>query len=349
VEENSNHRDSLCLRLWQAAVTPGWPRRVPAILLVLGLAVHLSPESAVRPGLAAVVLATCLANLGRIGTHLYGGYLLLRPSKIRASQKPSVRRHLSALVIANLTLTLTGMAGAIALMVQPEVPLLLRIGPAFLLCLAFYLVALATVERADELDLKRGTEIVRESRFGSWLFKIARKGTRFPPARWLVELFDNPTPLDEPSTLALVIAAVLLFAPLAAMSSELGAAAEKQAIAAFTTEDDSDEESTSADEEPQEKPSEESGSQLGPTENETIQASPVHSGLSDLHVIIGKTSTDNPQTQIPLSPADIPLVVAVLPLIARWYQLTPASAKDESSIYVLARKDTTLFFKVVGR
>jgi hypothetical protein len=348
VKKNNQVRDKLCTRLWQAAATPGWPRRISAILLVLGVTIHLLPESAVGPGLGAIVLVGCLANLGRIGTHLHGKYLSLRPSKIQASSKPEVRRHLSALVIANLTLTLMGIAGAIALILEPETPLLLRVLPVLILSLAFYLVALATVDRADELGLKRGTEIVRTSRFGGWLFKIARKGTKFPPARWLVELFDDPTPSDEPSTLALVIAAVLLFAPLATMSSELGAAVEKQAIAAFGAEDDNDEESADTEEASQ-GPSGENEPQQKPVETEPIKGSPALSPVGDLHVILGKTSTADPQTQIPLSPDDVPLVIAVLPLIARWYQVTPAGAKGESSIYILARKDTTLFFKVVGK
>jgi hypothetical protein len=312
---------------------------VPAILLALGLALHLSPESAMRPALAATVLAGCLANFGRIGTHLFGGYLLLQPSKIRASQKPSVQRHLSALVGADVALTSAGAAGAIMLMAHPTTPLLLRVAPVALLCLAFYAIALATVERADELGLDRGTEIVRKSRFGSWVFKIARKGTKFPPARWLIELFDNPTPSDEPSTLALVIAGVLLLAPLAAVSTELGPALEKQAIAAFTQEGQGDDDSGNAQEKPQEQP----------PKTEPVKGWAVQSEVSDLQVLIGKTSATDPKTQIPLDSDDLPLVVAALPLIARWYEVTPAGAKGESSIYILTRKDTTLFFKVIGK
>jgi hypothetical protein len=312
---------------------------VSAILLVLGLALHLSPESAVRPAIAAIVLAGCLANLGRIGTHLTGGYLLLKPSKIRASRKPTVQRHLSGLVVANLALTSIGAAGAIMLMTHLETPLLLRVAPVALLCLAFYAIALATVERADELGLDRGTEIVRESRFGSWVFKIARKGTKFPPVRWLVELFDDPTPSDEPSTLALVIAAVLFFAPLAALASELGSALERQAIAALTDEKQGDDASGGEEKKPQEQP----------RATKPVVGSAVRSEVSDLQVLIGKTSADHPRTRIPLSSEDLPLVLAALPLIARWYEVTPASAKGESSIYILTRKDTTLFFKVIGK
>ena len=312
---------------------------MPAIFLVLGLALHLSPESALQPALGAIVLAGCLANLGRIGTHLSGGYLLLRPSKIRASKKPSVQRHLSALVVADLTLTSMGVAGAVMLMVDRETPLLLRVVPVVLLCLAFYAIALGTVERADELTLERGTEIVRKSRFGSWVFKIARKGTKFPPARWLVELFDEPTPSDEPSTLALVIAAVLLFAPLAAVSTEFGAALEKQAIAAFAEKEQGDAGPGNVEKKPQEQP----------PEAQPVKGPTIRSEVSHMQVLIGKTSATDPKTQIPLDSDDLPLVVAALPLIARWYEVTPAGAKGESSIYILTRKDTTLFFKVIGR
>jgi hypothetical protein len=233
VVEKNDTADSLCTRLWWALATPGWPRRTPAVLLVLWAAFHLLPDRGAHTGLAAVALAGCLANLGRIGTHLQGKYLLLRPAKIRASSKPEVRCHLNALVIANLALTLLGTAGAILLMAHPEAPLFLRVGPISLLCLAFYAIALGTVDRAGELGLDRGTEIVRKSRFGGWLFKIARKGTKFPPAGWLVDLFDDPTPSDEPSTLALVIAVVLLFAPTAGVTVELSKAGETQVLAAF--------------------------------------------------------------------------------------------------------------------
>lgn len=349
MQQNNDTHDNLCIRMLQAAVSPGWPRRIPAILLMLWVAVHFAPQRTVREILAAIILAGCIANLGRIGTHLRGGYLLLRPAKIRASEKPSVRQHLSALVIADVSLTLTGIAGAIVLMIQPEAPLLWHIGFGSLLCLAFYSVALATVERADELGLERGTEIVRKSRLGGWLFKIARKGTRFPPARWLLDLFDNPTPEDEPSTLALVIAAVLLFAPVATASVELGAAGEKQAISAFTKEDDDSGGSSATEEKSEQTPANESGSQPKAPPTEPIKDSTGYRVVENLHLIIGKTKTADPGTEIPLGPEDLPLVVAAVPLIARLYRLTPAGAKSESSVYILTRRDTTLFFKVTGK
>jgi len=371
MRERKDSRDNLCSRVFGAVVTPGGARRFSATFLILWLAAHLLPASTVRPALGFVVVAACVANLGRIGTHLYGGYLWLRREKIEASPKPTVRRQLTALVIANLALTLLGLADGIWLMANPEAALLWRMVPPSLLCLAFYAVALATVDRADALDLDRGTEIVRKSPFGQWLFKIGKRGTRFKPVKWLVDLFDNPTPEGESSTLAILIAAAILLAPLATGAIELSTSAKKEAIAAFETlrggeepaegtselsDDESGVDGDKSEEAPQPSiedaiPSPAPGAEAGKERPKLPVRELDGPAAAAFDVVVGKGSTDDPGRAIPVSRSDLPYILAVLPMILRLQRWVEAQGGTlaYNSIYVTTDVGTTLFFRLVEK
>jgi hypothetical protein len=355
---NDDTRNNLFSRLFRAAIAPGWPRGAPAILLLVGAVIHFTPQSGVRSTLAAVVLAGCLANLARIGTHLRGGYLWLRPGKIRASEKPAVRKHLSALTIADLMLTLIGIAWSIVLIDHPEVHLLWRVLPACILSLALYVVALATVDRADELELDRGTEIVLDSDFGSWLFETGRKGTKFPPIRWLVELFDEPTPEDEPSTLVLLIALVLLLAPVTTLGIELTAAMKKQAVAAWSKldpggeeQDGKGEEQSAADQPTDPKPQAEPATRPRPEpEPMTIRDLSEPGTVRSFDVTIRKTLTSDPGTPVPIVGEDVPYLLVILPLMVRWRQVIEArGGTPKSSLCFTVGSKTTFCLTVIDK
>src|SRR5262245_58736908 len=127
-------------------------RRFAIALLGVGVTAHFLPTSTVRPGLAFFLLLACLANAGRIPIHIWPGkYLVLRPAKIPADAKPTVRKQLNALVVANIGLVVAGLTGSIVLLAHPAAPLAWFVVPAFAYCLVFYLLALATVDRAREL------------------------------------------------------------------------------------------------------------------------------------------------------------------------------------------------------
>lgn len=339
-----NHAPLLIGRLRRAVGLCGGTGQFSAVLFAVGVTASFLTIQTAWLTLAIVVLSACLANVGRIAIHLLlGGYLWLSPAKIRASEKPAVRRHLSSLVVANIALTLLGLAGGIALIAHPDAPLLWRVVPVGVLSLAFYLVALATVERADELDLKRGTELVRKSGFGGWLFKIGRNGTGFRPVAWLVDLFDKPTPLKEPSTLAVLIAVGLLFVPVATVEIKLSFSAKEAIKTALVGDEEKDRDGkVNGGEKPQQaKPA-------------PITV-PIYGGFGmeaadHLRVVVTKTDPSHPDNPIPLSQSDMPYVLAALPVILRLRQRAEASGDTwgGGTIHVTLT-GKTLSYKVVGQ
>jgi hypothetical protein len=200
-------------------------------VLVAGIAAAaISPER-VSLGLAIIVLTACFANAARIVIQLLGDEYFVRDrAKIAVSIDPKARKHLNALVLGNIALTLVGVTGGVMLIAHPNAPLLCRVLPVGAFCAAFFALTLAIVERASVLEVKRGTEIVRKSDSGSWLFKITRTGKRFRPVKLFLDAFDRPTPENEPSQLALIVATALLFAPITAVDAEMDLSVANAAV-----------------------------------------------------------------------------------------------------------------------
>lgn len=320
------------------------------------LMAHFLPERTVEPTIAIAVLVACGLNLARIAIQVFAGdYLWLRPSKIQADAKARVRKQLSALVLLGTVLTLLGAAWGVVVLSRPDAALAWRVAPPFALCFSLYLVALATVDRAGELNLKRGTEIFRESNFGGWLFKIGRSGDDFRPVKWLLDLFDTPTSTDRPSTLSLVIAVVLLTAPLATLAVEAGHSAKSEVISTLEhwtrgAEKGSGTGGGGEEEEEGEAPSAASGQEQG-SGNAPVVAVPSTGPIPSLNIVIGKTDSSDPGTQVPLNRSDVPYLLAALPFIVRLRQIADLSAGTlgDDPIYVLITRGSLTLQLVAKR
>ena len=194
----------------------------------------LEPASFTRTW--AVVLASFgVFALARSLIQAGNGYVTPRPAKKHADlAKRTLARQLNALLGATLILVLAWIGGAAALFAYPNAPVLCKFGPTLALCALFIVSVLATLDRALEAGLARGTEIVSESKTGKRLFKMGRSGQAFLPVKWLLDWLDNPTPPDLPSALALSLAAVLMIAPVAELEAHAARTFKQRAKEAFS-------------------------------------------------------------------------------------------------------------------
>ena len=324
---NEDNHDQISIgRIRRAVGLCGGTGNFSVALFAAGIAGSLLTIQGAFQALSIVLLSACVVNFNRIAIHVFlCDYLWLRPRKIAADPKATARRHLSALVLADIVLTLIGAAGAVMLIENPQVSLAWRILPTATLSLAIYAVSLATADRVGLLNLQSGTKRVRDSSFGGFLYKIGHRGTRFPPVKFLINLFDDPAPPLEPSTLAVLIAATLLFFSVATVEIKLSFTARESVKTLF----DRKEEKTHKDE------GEAPGEAPGPGPNTVAIGGSEIELPGDVHIVVSKVDPKHPEKHLPLARSDLPFIFAALSVIMRLRQLTwPGGKREGDTVHV---------------